>query len=160
MYDQRFDKYNFSLQEMLRSQKATREGIINIPTEAEILNMLALIDNVLQPVRDHYGTVVHVSSGFRIWTRDSQHGKGEAADFEITGIDNLELAKWIRDNLEFDQLISEFYEVGDPDSGWVHCSWKITPMDVLNEGMGGFNRNEVLTAQRINRVVQYTHGLA
>ena len=52
----------------------------------------------------------------------SQHAKGEAADFEIGGVDNKELGLWIRDNIEYDQLILEFYNDGDPNSGWIHCS--------------------------------------
>lgn len=51
------------------------------------------------------------------------HPKGNAADHEISGIDNLELFSWIRDNLEYDQLILEFYKENDPTSGWVHASY-------------------------------------
>jgi len=55
----------------------------------------------------------------------SQHTRGEAADFEVPGVPNLEVARWIRDNLVFDQLILEFYRPGQPNSGWVHCSYRI-----------------------------------
>jgi zinc D-Ala-D-Ala carboxypeptidase len=54
----------------------------------------------------------------------SQHARGEAADFEIGGVDNLELAAWIAANCDFDQLILEFYDGVDPNSGWIHCSSK------------------------------------
>ena len=54
---------------------------------------------------------------------NSQHAKAEAADFECLGTDNAELADWIYSNLEFDQLILEFYTPGEPNSGWIHCSY-------------------------------------
>ena len=54
---------------------------------------------------------------------NSQHAKAEAADFECIGTDNAELADWINQNLDYDQLILEFYDPGEPNSGWVHCSW-------------------------------------
>jgi hypothetical protein len=54
------------------------------------------------------------------------HPKADAVDFEITGVDNKELFDWIHDNLEFDQLILEFYKPGIPNSGWVHCSYRRT----------------------------------
>jgi hypothetical protein len=54
---------------------------------------------------------------------NSQHAKAEAADFECPGVDNAELADWIYKNLEPDQLILEFYTPGEPNSGWIHCSW-------------------------------------
>jgi hypothetical protein len=53
----------------------------------------------------------------------SQHATGNAADLEIPGVDNKVLATWIKENLEYDQLILEFYRDGEPDSGWVHVSW-------------------------------------
>ena len=53
----------------------------------------------------------------------SQHAKAEAADFEVVGVDNAELFDWIKDNLTPDQLILEFYTPGEPNSGWIHCSW-------------------------------------
>ena len=79
----------------------------------------------------------------------SQHAKGEAADFEITGVDNIDLAIWISKYLEFDQLISEFYVEGDEDSGWVHCSYKAD----------GKNRKQCLTAYKENGKTRYGKGL-
>jgi len=84
----------------------------------------------LQPVRDQFGRV-KVTSGFRSEdlclaigsSRNSQHAKAEAADFECVGVDNAEVADWIKQNLETDQLILEFYTPGEPNSGWIHCSW-------------------------------------
>ena len=54
---------------------------------------------------------------------NSQHAKAEAADFECVGVDNAELADWIKDNLPYDQLIVEYYTPGEPNSGWIHCSY-------------------------------------
>tara|TARA_B100000927_G_scaffold190732_1_gene153768 strand:+ start:5306 stop:5767 length:462 start_codon:yes stop_codon:yes gene_type:complete len=121
---------NFSLSELTKSQTATRKGIKNEPSTAHIENLIHLAESVLQPVRDHFGKPVMISSGYRSpalceaigSSSKSQHARGEAADFEIHGVDNKELATWISKNTEFDQLILEFYNEGDPNSGWVHCS--------------------------------------
>ena len=123
---------NFTLQELTKSQTATRKGIDNEPGTAEIENLIHLAKTILQPVREHFGKPVMISSGYRSpalceaigSSAKSQHAKGEAADFEIGGVDNLELATWIADNCEFDQLILEFYDGVDPNSGWIHCSSK------------------------------------
>ena len=121
---------NFSLKELTKSQTAVRKGINNEPGTAEIENLIHLAEAVLQPVREHFGKPVMISSGYRSpalceaigSSSKSQHARGEAADFEIHGVDNKELATWISKNTEFDQLILEFYNEGDPNSGWVHCS--------------------------------------
>jgi len=121
---------NFSLAEMTKSQTATRKGIKNEPSTEHVENLIHLAETVLQPVREHFGKPVAISSGYRSpalceaigSSSKSQHAKGEAADFEIHGVDNKELATWISKNTEFDQLILEFYVPGDPNSGWVHCS--------------------------------------
>ena len=97
------------------------------------------------------------SSGFRclklnraVGSKDtSQHVLGEAADFEVLGVDNLQTAIYIRDNLDIDQLILEFYTPGDPKSGWIHCSFR----------RHGENRKDVLTASRVNGTVVYAVGL-
>ena len=123
---------NFTLQELTKSQTATRKGIDNEPGTTEIENLIHLAKTILQPVREHFGKPVMISSGYRSpalceaigSSAKSQHAKGEAADFEIGGVDNLELATWIADNCEFDQLILEFYDGVDPNSGWIHCSSK------------------------------------
>lgn len=130
----------FSLEEMTKSQTAVRMGIDNAPDDEQMQCLTDLCRNVLDHVRSEFGPLTP-SSGFRsaalceaIGSKPtSQHAKGEAADFEVMGVDNQEVAKWIIDNLEFDQLILEYYKEGEPNSGWVHCSYKA-------EG----NRNEVL----------------
>lgn len=119
---------NFSLSEMCKSQTADRLGIANNPTADAIYNLGFLADNVLQPLRNEYGAYM-VSSGYRsielclaIGSKaTSQHALGQAADFEICGISNFDLAEWISDNLEYDQLILECYKGGN--TGWVHCSY-------------------------------------
>jgi hypothetical protein len=121
---------NFSLQELIKSDTAIRMDIDNNPNADQIEKLKALCENILQPVRDHFGRV-KVTSGFRSSelcvaigsSVNSQHAKAEAADFEVMGTDNAELFDWIKTNLEPDQLILEFYTPGEPNSGWIHCSW-------------------------------------
>ena len=121
---------NFSLQELIKSDTAIRKCINNNPNSGQIEKLKDLCENILQPVRDHFGRV-KVTSGFRSpdlciainSSVNSQHAKAEAADFEVIGTDNAELAAWIYKNLNFDQLILEFYTPGEPNSGWIHCSY-------------------------------------
>lgn len=122
---------NFSLAELTKSQAASRHGISNQPSTTQIQNLKNLCAKILQPVRDHYKKPVVVSSGYRSTTvngliggaHTSQHCLGQAADFEIPGLPNKEVAQWIKDNLDYDQLILEFYDAKDPRSGWIHCSY-------------------------------------
>ena len=122
---------NFNLVELTKSQTATRKGIDNTPSPTHQANLQSLCMHVLQPIRDHFSQVVTVSSGYRsqelclaIGSKiTSQHAKGEAADFEIFGVSNKELADWIHYNTNYDQLILEYWKESDPNSGWVHCSY-------------------------------------
>ena len=122
---------NFSLNELTKSQTAERKGIDNTPSPEHQENLKLLCESVLQPVRDHFGKVVTISSGYRspelctaIGSKiTSQHAKGQAADFEIFGVSNKELADYINENLEYDQLILEYWKESDPNSGWEHCSY-------------------------------------
>jgi zinc D-Ala-D-Ala carboxypeptidase len=119
---------NFSLAELTKSQTAERKGIPNTPTADHIFNLTALCENILQPIRNEFGSFI-VSSGYRspelceaIGSKAiSQHAKGEAADFEVAGVSNYKLATWIEENLPFDQLILECFQGGN--SGWIHCSY-------------------------------------
>ena len=119
---------NFSLAELTKSQTAERKGIPNTPTADHIYNLTALCENILQPIRNEFGSFI-VSSGYRspelceaIGSKaTSQHAKGEAADFEVAGVSNYKLATWIKENLPFDQLILECFQGGN--SGWIHCSY-------------------------------------
>lgn len=114
---------HFSLGEFLRSDTAIARKLRNHPTAPQLLNMVRLCEAILEPVRAKFGPV-RVTSGFRIFTPESQHGKGEASDFEVTGVANLTVARWIRDTLPFDQLILEAWSPGDPNAGWIHCSYR------------------------------------
>ena len=136
---------NFHLKELTASQTAARKGIDNTPGPTHQANLQSLCTSILQPIRDHFSQVVTVSSGYRsqelclaIGSKiTSQHAKGEAADFEIFGVSNKELADYIHENLDYDQLILEYWKESDPNSGWVHCSYS-----------EGNNRNQYLKAYK------------
>ena len=143
---------NFSLIELTKSQTAERKGIPNDPSADHISNLKLLCERVLQPVRDHFNHVVSISSGYRSTelciaigsSLESQHAKGQAADFEIFGISNKELADWIHYNINYDQLILEYWKEEDPNSGWVHCSYS-----------EGNNRRQYLRAYKDNGSTKY-----
>ena len=121
---------NFTLQELIKSDTAIRKGIDNNPNADQIDKLTKLCEKILQPVRDHFGRV-KITSGFRSpelcvaigSSINSQHAKAEAADFEVIGVDNAEVADWVYTNCRPDQLILEFYTPGEPQSGWIHASW-------------------------------------
>jgi zinc D-Ala-D-Ala carboxypeptidase len=146
---------NFTLQEYIKSQTAVRQGIDNTPSDEHLENAKKLFELVVQPVRDHFGVTV-INSGYRGpalnaavgGAASSQHCKGEAVDIECPGTPNYDVARWIEDNLDYDQLILEFYTPGIPDSGWVHVSYK-------SEG----NRKQSLTAMKENGKTVYKPGL-
>ena len=147
---------NFTLSEMTKSEFALRNYIDNTPNEEQIQALMALAQNVLQPVRDHFKKGVKCNSGFRApavnravgGSATSDHCKGQAADIEIPGVSNYELAKWIVDNLKFTQVILEFYTQGVPDSGWVHVSYDPSKL-----------KNEALTAVKKDGRTVYLNGL-
>jgi Uncharacterized protein conserved in bacteria len=147
---------NFTMAEFTKSQTAERKGIDNTPEGEHLEAAIALFENVVQPVRDHFGPTV-LNSGYRSpelnaavgGSATSQHCKGQAADIEVPGVANGDLAQWIVDNLEFDQVILEFYTPGIPDSGWVHVSYRAD----------GENRKSILTASRVNGKTQYSNGI-
>lgn len=124
---------NFSLKELIASQTALRLGLDNSPEPIHLVALSALCHCILQPVRDHFERPVIVSSGFRLpevsqaigSSETSQHCKGEAADFEVPGVSNFEVAEWIMKNLSFDQLILEGWtdSASNPNVGWIHCSY-------------------------------------
>ena len=143
---------NFSLSELTKSQTAERKGIDNTPSAEHQENLKRLCESILQRIRDHFGEVVSVSSGYRSpelcvaigSSTKSQHARGEAADFEIFGISNKELADWINENLTYDQLILEYWKESDPNSGWVHCSFTLNG-----------NRRQYLRAYKENGATKY-----
>lgn len=147
---------NFSLKELTVSDTATRLGLDNTPNETVILNLKALAENILQPVREHYGKSVKVNSGYRApevnaavgGSKTSDHCKGQAADIEINGVANGDLAQYIVDNFKFTQVILEFYKQGVPDSGWVHVSYDMNDL-----------KCQVLTATKKDGKTVYLPGL-
>ena len=145
---------NFALSEMVKSATAERLGVDNSPSDIHLVNLTHLAIRILQPVRDEFG-VITINSGYRSpslnakvgGSKTSQHCNGQAADFESFSTPNPDLAKWIANNLEFDQLILEFYDGVNPNSGWVHCSYNL---------MG--NRKKILTALKTGGKVVYKNG--
>jgi hypothetical protein len=125
---------NFSLKELTQSQTALRNGIDNEPNNAQIYNLKLLCGEILQPLRDYYEAPIKITSGFRSAelcekigsSKSSQNtcNSGAAVDFEIPGYDNKEVASHIKNNFDFDQLILEYYDESDINSGWIHCSYK------------------------------------
>ena len=123
---------HFKLRELEKSQVALRHGIDNTVKDETIFNNLkTLCGEILEPVRNHFGKPFTPSSGYRclelnrkLGSRDtSQHTLGQAVDIEVPGVDNEELFDYIKENLEYDQIILEFYDGIDPKSGWVHVSY-------------------------------------
>ena len=147
---------NFSLAEMVKSDTALRHDMDNTPGEAEIANLKTLCEKILQPVRDHFQKGVKVNSGFRHpevnakvgGSKTSDHCKGQAADIEIPGVANADLAQHIVDTYDFTQVILEFYTPGIPDSGWVHVSYDPTNL-----------KKQVLTATKKDGKTVYLPGL-
>ena len=142
--------------EFIKSDTANRLGIDNTPQGEHLENAKELFENVVQKVRDHFGPTV-LNSGYRCpelneavrGSKTSQHCHGEAADIEVPGVANGELAQWIVDNLDFDQVILEFYTPGEPSSGWVHVTYK----------KDGSNRKKALTAAKVDGKTVYSEGI-
>ena len=134
---------HFTLEEMTKSMTATRKEINNIPGPGEIKNLGDLCYEVLEPLRAHFDLPVTISSGYRSEAlceaigskKTSQHAKGQAVDLEINSIPNIKTAYWLQNNVDFDQLIMEFYDKDDPAGGWIHISYHES----------GSNRKQVLT---------------
>jgi hypothetical protein len=147
---------NFTLKELTKSDTATRLGLDNTPDDEALENLKTLCEKVLQPVREHFGKSVTVNSAYRSpesnaavgGSKTSDHCKGMAADIEIVGVANADLAQWIMDNLEYTQLILEFYTPGIPDSGWVHVSYDPNNL-----------KKQELTATKVAGKTTYLNGL-
>jgi NADH dehydrogenase FAD-containing subunit len=143
---------NLSLAEVLRSESAKRNGISNTPTKEHLANLTSIALNVFQPIRDHFLVAIHISSGYRSLalnravggSNTSQHSKGQALDIDMDGtkITNKQIFDFIKDNIEFDQLIWEFGTDKNPD--WVHVSYA-----------KGKNRKQILKAVRRNGKTSY-----
>ena len=147
---------NFTLKELTKSDTATRLGLDNTPDDEALENLKTLCEKVLQPVREHFDKSVSVNSAYRSpesnaavgGSKTSDHCKGMAADIEIVGVANADLAQWIMDNLEYTQLILEFYTPGIPDSGWVHVSYDPNNL-----------KKQELTATKVAGKTTYLNGL-
>ena len=147
---------NFALAEFTKSQAAFRRGLDNTPDAEQVENLRDLVDHVLQPVRSHFARPVIITSGFRSkklnsaigGSATSHHMRGMAADFEIPSVANGIIAEWIQENLQFTQLILEFYTPGVPDSGWVHVAYDAQDL-----------KEESLTVTRTIKGVHYRLGL-
>jgi len=138
---------HLDLAEVIRSETAKRHGISNMPTPEHIDNFKKLAENVFEKVRNHFRCPIHISSGYRSKelnavtpgaSKTSQHSTGEAIDIDMdgssNGVTNKMVFDYIKDNLEFDQLINEF------DYSWVHVSYEST----------GKQRKQILKATKIN----------
>ena len=146
---------HLDLSEVIRSESAKRNGISNIPIESHIRNLKLLAENIFQPIRNNFRCPIHISSAYRSielnrivkGSLTSQHCTGEAIDIDMdgtpNGVTNKMIFNYIKDNLEFDQLIWEFGTNDNPD--WVHVSYEST----------GKQRKQVLKAIRNNGKTQY-----
>jgi zinc D-Ala-D-Ala carboxypeptidase len=127
---------HLSLAEVSRSETAKRRGINNTPSGEHLENFKKLAENIFEPIREHFGVPIHISSGYRSkelnaaigGSATSQHCSGEAIDIDMdgsaSGITNAQVFNFIKDNLNFDQLIWEFGSSTNPD--WVHVSYETT----------------------------------
>ena len=124
---------HFTLSELTKSETASRKGIKNKPSDTAVVYLILVCNEILEPEREKYKIPFSPSSGFRcialnraIGSSDnSQHIEGKAVDFEIPGVGNKEVALWVKENVDFDQLILEFHKEEDPKSGWIHCSYNL-----------------------------------
>jgi zinc D-Ala-D-Ala carboxypeptidase len=143
---------HFKLIEFEKSMTATRLGIKNKAGSGEIKNLTDLCYGVLEPTRAKFDKSIIISSGYRSEElceaigskKTSQHTKGQAVDFQIAEVSNLEVALWISNNCDFDQLILEYWNDEEPNAGWIHVSF-----------VEGSNRKQILTFDGKN----YTNGL-
>jgi hypothetical protein len=144
---------NLSLAEAIRSETAKRKGISNMPTPEHIENAKKLAANIFQPIREHFGKPIFISSGYRSaelnkaigGSLSSQHCSFEAIDIDMDGTDitNKQIFDYIKDNLNFDQMIAEFPKQGNPD--WVHVSF------AANRSQ----RKQILVAKKVNGKTTY-----
>lgn len=145
---------NLTLAEVLKSNTAIKYGIDNSPTDEHLENLEAIAQNVFQPLRDHFGKPIYVSSGYRSealnerigGSKTSQHSKGQALDLDAHvygGLTNAQLFAYIAEWVVFDQLIWEFGDGTEPD--WIHVSY-------VKEGN---NRGQKLAAYKKDGKTKY-----
>jgi len=141
---------HLDLSEVIRSESAKRHGISNMPTKEHIANFMLLAEKIFEPIREHFGVPIRISSGYRSkelnskigGSSSSQHCSGEAIDIDMDGttISNKQIFDFIKDNLEFDQLINEF------NYSWVHVSYESS----------GKQRKQILNAYKANNKTKYS----
>ena len=147
---------HLELAEVIRSSTAKRLGIKNEPTAEHLANLKLLAENIFEPIREHFGRPIFISSGYRSAALNkatpgssttSQHSKGEALDIDLDGteISNKQVFEFIKNNLVWDQLIWEFGNKDNPD--WVHVSYSAT----------GKQRKQILSATKVNGKTVYTN---
>ena len=146
---------HLSLAEVTRSDSAKRNGISNEPTAEHLNNFKLLAEKVFEPIREHFKVPIHISSGYRSAALNkkiggsltSQHCQGEAIDIDMdgspSGVTNANVFNYIKDNLNFDQLIWEFGTSSNPD--WVHVSYEST----------GKQRKQILKAVKVGGKTSY-----
>lgn len=145
---------NLSLGEYIKSNTADRRGIDNMIPNHLIPSAVALAENIFQPLRDHFGTPIYLSSGFRSdalneaigGSKKSQHSKAEAMDIDMDhrkGPENEDIFYYIMHNLDFDQIIWEFGTEDRPN--WVHVSYNPE----------GIQRGQILIAYKDNGKTKY-----
>lgn len=139
---------NLSLSEVTKSQTAVRLGINNTPDDEWVIqNLKAIAEHVFQPLRDSFKCPIYVSSGYRGpelnraigGSKRSQHMEGRALDLDADvfgNCTNSQIFNWLRENVEFDQMVWEFGDDDNPD--WVHVSYVYD----------GVNRKRCLRARR------------
>ena len=135
-----------SYKEGVYSNTAIRRGIDNTPNDEQLTNMELVAEEIFEPLRTYVSGPIKINSFFRSpelntaigGSKTSQHCKGQAMDIDDTfgRMTNAEMYHWIKDNLDFDQMIWEFGDENNPD--WVHVSY-VDP---------GSNRNRCLRAKR------------
>lgn len=143
---------HFALAEFTRSESAKRHGVSNEPTPEHLENLKVLCEKVLEPIRVKFGPI-NISSGYRSkalnhyigGALNSQHCEAKAADIDMDGMggaSNTEIFNYIKDSLDFDQMIWEFGDNNKPD--WVHVSYN-----------GAKNRKQILRALKVNGKTVY-----
>lgn len=118
---------NISLEECIKSSKALKLRIENIPSSTEIENLKLLAVKCLQPIRSHFNKKLLISSAYRCYAlnkavggaKTSQHLTGQAVDFIVEGVRIIDVIDYIRNNLVFDQLIDEYAG----EKHWIHISY-------------------------------------
>jgi zinc D-Ala-D-Ala carboxypeptidase len=148
---------HLTLKEVIRSNTAARLGINNNPTPKHLENLKIIAEKIFEPIRLHFGKPITVSSGYRSdalnrvtpgSSATSQHRTGEALDLDqdsaITGVTNRQVFDFIKDNLEFDQLVWEYGTDDNPD--WVHVSYRAS----------GRQRRQSLRCTRVKGKPHYT----